>query len=231
MDEIKTSKDLLKETLDVIKDRTISSKALSDLVKRVSDNYSADKTLFKSFAKMKLSKGQAWLGSNPLVLDQKAEKKDATSMAFSKILNIISTAYSFGEAIASEYLKDYLDAMAEQGIKITIDSSVVADSPADVEATPESGETFEQELGSALGYLKTIEDYSDIIRKEHSAKSEELNFAPADTYSKVIALYRKAKKGKEIDDDLQEVELHNEAYSTALNLVAQYAKEPTSPDA
>lgn len=218
MENVENAKELLKETLSVLKERKIASKALADVDKRVVGATGADKSLWKKLCKIYANKGLGWSADNPLELDSEAKHKDIISPIFIKLLDLITVTETF--EISSEILGDYLEALEDFGIKITIDSSKFDSVDTGVLDVP-----LEEELKDAKAYLRTMTEFSDEIKEEHSKKSEDLNFTPASSYSQVVGLYRKGVNGKEIDDDVQNILSRNEMIDTAVNLVAEYVRD------
>ena len=106
------------------------------------------------------------------------------------------------------------------GIKIEIDSNCFEHYDTDA-----LDEDIEEAFNTSKAYINTLEEYSDEIKNEHAQKAEELNFAPATAYSRVVNIYTKGINGKEIDDDVQNILAYNALLDQAVNLTADYARE------
>lgn len=216
MEEVNNAKELLQETVALLRERKTAGKALNEVHKRVLQTAGGDKALWKQLAKAYANKGKAW-AAGPLVLDKAAKHKDIVTPTLAKLLSLITATELYD--MTDDLLSDYFDALAEVGIKITIDHDKFEHAHVDALDVP-----VEEELKSAKAYMSTMESYSDEIRDEHAPKAEELNFAPASAYSRVVNIYRKGISGKEIDDDVQNILTFNELLDSAVNLTADYAK-------
>lgn len=217
MEEVKNAEELLSATMDLLREKKVTAKAMSEVSKRVLEATKADKSAWKILTKAYSDKGRAWVGGNPLVLDKEEPHKDTLSPTFAKLLSIITATEAF--EYSDEILKEYFDALEEAGIKITIDHDKFEHADVD------NVDDLEEELKSIKSYSSTIEQYNDELRDEHAMKAEELNFAPSSDYMKVVNIYRKGVAGKEIDDDVQDILTHNELLDSAVNLVADYSKQ------
>lgn len=217
MEEVKNPEELLTATMDLLREKKVTSKAMAEVSKRVIEATHADKADWKLLTKAYSDKGRAWVGGNPLLLDKEEPHKDNVSPIFAKLLAIVSAAEAFN--YSDELLQDYFDALENVGIKIEIDHDKFE------HADTDNLDSLEEELDSIKSYSATIEQYNDELRDEHAMKAEELNFAPSSDYMKVVNIYRKGVAGKEIDDEVQDILTHNELLDSAVNLVSDYAKQ------
>ena len=217
---IKTADELLEKSLEIARDKKTTGKALSEVKKRLIKESGADKNLLKGYLKIANEKGRAWVGS-ALTIDPDAKHKDSTSTLFAKVLALFQATEHFND---TEILSDYLNELKNAGITITVDSGKFAH--ADTTAVKAG---FSEEVTSAKSYMRTLESYSDQVKDELAPLSEELNFTPAASFSKIAGLYGRAKAGKEIDDAVQTILLNNEMLSTAANLVKD-SVVPTSEE-
>lgn len=217
MEEVTNAKDLLEETVDVLREKKTASKALTEVNKRVLQETGGDKADWRIVTKVNSNKGRAWIDDNPLELNTEEKHKDFLSSIFIKLVGIIKATESFN--LTDDLLSEYFEKLEEIGIKITVDSDKF-----DHLSTEGLDTDIHEELDSVKSYDRTIENYNDEIREEHVVKAEELDFSPADTYMKVVNIYRKGLSGKEIDDDVQNILTHNEMFDSAVNLTADYVK-------
>lgn len=218
MEQVENAEELLSATMEILRDKKVTMKARAEVTKRVLEQAGGDKTYFNMVAKAFSDKGKAWLGDNPLELDKEQKHKDSTSPVFIKLLNLITALEAYN--MTDDILTDYLRALQENGITITINHDQFEHTDTSALDIP-----IEEELQSIKSYNATIDSYNDEIRDEHAMKAEELNFAPSSDYSKVVSIYKKGIAGKEIDDDVQDILTHNELLDSAVNLVADRAKE------
>ena len=216
MEDVKNAEELLSATMDLLREKKVTSKAKAEVNKRVLAATSGDKGNWNLAVKAYSDKGRAWAGG-PLLLNKDEPHKDSLSPMFIKLLQTVTALEEFN--LTEDILSDYLDALEELGIKITIDSEKFNHVDTDSLEIP-----LQEELDSLKSYTATIESYTDEIKNEHAPRAEELNFAPSSDYMKVVNIYRKGVAGKEIDDDVQDILTHNELLDSAVNLVADHAK-------
>lgn len=217
MEEVSNAKELLEETVSILNERKVASKALAEVDKRVLQATNGDKAHWKLLTKIYANKGKAWAGESPLVIDKEEKHKDVISPIFIKLLDTIRATEAFN--VTDTVLGEYLEALAAQGIEIKINSDMF-----DHLDTDAMDATVDDELDSAKAYLRTMSEFSDEIRDEHTARAEELNFVPASSYMRIVNIYRKGVNGKEIDDDVQNILTYNATVDQAVNLAADYAK-------
>ena len=213
MENVKNAEELLDETVEVIENKKIASKALKEITKRVMEEAGgADKTNWNKTRKYYKDKGKGWVAGDPLCLDKEAKKKDPLSSKFKGLYDAIAAIEEFN---MSPMLDDYFKALADKGITITIDSEKFAH--ADI-----GEESVNDALDSSKSYMETIDSYNDEIKDEHAPKSEELNFAPAGEYTGLVKIFMKGMKGKDVGDVVQDKVTYCEMTETAYNLVKDY---------
>lgn len=217
MEEVKDAKELLEETCKVLSEKKIASKTLGEIRNRILSATDGSKETWQTLVKAYNGKGRAWRDDNPLDLDPDEKRKDPSSSLFVKLLNLITAAEAFGQT--NNLLSSYFETLEKFGIKISVDPSKFFHLDLD-----NLEEDLDEELKSVKSYLRTIEEYTDEIQEEHTAKAEALNFAPAKGYMKVVNIFRKGQSGKEIDDDVQKILVENEFMDKAVNLTADYAR-------
>ncbi len=214
--DINNIEDLLSATVEVIHDKKSANKAKSDIVKRVLSQSGGDKQRLNTVAKAISTKGRAWNG-DPLSLNPDERQKDILSQLFIRVFQTIEAFEEFNQT--ENVLSDYLEALENRGIKITINHEQF--NHADTEnITP----SFEDELDSIKGYIRTVENYSNDLKEFHAPKAEDLNFTPKSEYMRIANIYIRGLAGKEIDDTVQDILLHNELVDSAVNMVADKAK-------
>lgn len=199
--------DLLDETRKVEDEKKVAAKAMNELAKDAANSLNADPSTLKKCKDYKYYYGRGWVNENPLELDKDEKFKDRISPTFKKLRDIILDLQANG---MTDLLKPYIGALEGYGIHITIDEAdpIVSDV-----------EEIKEVIESMCGYQQVICENSDIIKEEHSPKSEELNFTPASKYKEVFGLYSRKMKGKDIDDSIQDKVTFCEMYETALNEV------------
>ena len=210
LENVNSREDLLDESIKLLEEKRVVSKALKDIAKNVLKETSGDKNDWKVVSKFYYNKGKGWAnGGDPLTLEKEAPKKDTFSQLCIRLRDTIRSLVAFGKA---DLLDEYLQALDAAGIGITLKGDL---------APQETGfeEVVDEALDSAKSYYATIESYNDELKNVHAPKSEELNFTVAGDYSSALKIYRKKIKGKAVDDDVQNINLRCEMLETALNLI------------
>lgn len=214
LEDIKDIKELLDTTIETMKDRSDASKALSDIKKRVITSTNGDKSNWALLSKVNALAGEGWAG-DPFILDPKAKYKDAISQIFIKLLALITATEEFN--VTDDILGPYLDTLKSHGIILTVKSD-------EFNHADTSDTDIEEELQSSKSYIKTVQSYNEDIQ-EQAEKAESMNITSKKDYSKVVNIYNKGLKGKEIDDDVQNILTNNEMLDTAVNKASDLAKE------
>lgn len=224
VNEINNAEELLNATVDVLKEKKNTGKALAEVTKRVLDQSGGDKSNWRIVTKVCANKGRAWLG-NPLDLDKEAEHKDSISPLFIKLLATITALEEFNQT--DEVLKEYLDALQSRGITITIDHNAFEHADTDSIEPP-----IDEELESTKSYMRTIENYSDEIKNEHAVRANELNFCSANSYMSIAQLYKRGVvDGKDIQDTCQDILTDHEMFDTAVGLIQSQAQTSMGAEA
>lgn len=218
MEEVKNAKELLQETISLLRYKKISAKALAEADKRVTSKFSNSKANWKLACKMYASKGKGRVADNPLEIDPMALHKDMIVPTLLKLCKFITATEAFNST--DLILGEYLEVLENMGIKIEIDSNCFEHYDTDA-----LDGDIEEAFNTSKAYINTLEEFSDEIKNEHAQKAEELNFAPATAYSRVVNIYNKGINGKEIDDDVQNILAYNALLDQAVNLTADYARE------
>lgn len=214
LEDIKDIKELLDTTIETMKDRSDASKALSDIKKRVITSTNGDKSNWSLLSKVNALAGEGWAG-DPFILDPKAKYKDAISQIFIKLLTLITATEEFN--VTDDILAPYLDTLKSHGIILIVKSD-------EFNHADTSDTDIEEELQSSKSYIKTVQSYNEDIQ-EQAEKAESMNITSKKDYSKVVNIYNKGLKGKEIDDDVQNILTNNEMLDTAVNKASDLAKE------
>lgn len=207
--KVSNNEELLDASLKLLQDRKEASKALKDIASRVITASGGDKSSWSSVRKLHAKKGDGWVGNNPLVLDKDAKSKDILSTMFARLQKTIVDIESYNQA---DMLNEYFNALKESGITIELDHSKFFH--ADTTQLD-----VEDELDSSKAYIKTIESYDEEMKEVHATTSEALNFTAKEDYKKVLGLYNRKVKGKDIGDTVQDILTKHTMMDTAVNLI------------
>lgn len=199
--------DLLDETSKIEDEKKVAAKAMNELAKDAAKTLNGDASVIKKCKDYSYYHGKGWVNGDPLNLDPDEKFKDRISPIMKKLRDIIVDLQANG---MTELLTPYFSALEGYGIHVTLDEEV---------PTISDVNELKTVITSMCGYQQVICENSEIIKEEHSKKSEELNFTPASKYKEVFGLYSRKMKGKDIDDSIQDKVTFCEMYETALNEV------------
>ena len=201
-------KDLLDESIIALDEKKQAQKTINGLAKDAEEPLNIDKQTVKFCNNVYFAKGKGWVNNNPLLLDKDAKIKDKTSQLMIKLRDLILNLRRIGHL---DWLKEYFDALCEDGIHITIDNEDQYDvtSPAEIEEV----------IKSMCAYQLVVDENSETIKEEHGQRSEDIDFAPKKNYPEVLGLYSKIQNGKDVDDEYQDKITYLEMFESALNLV------------
>lgn len=201
-------KDLLNESIIALDEKKQAQKTINGLAKDAEEPLNIDKQTVKFCKNVYFAKGKGWVNKNPLSLDKDAKIKDKTSQLMIKLRDLILNLRRIGHL---DWLKEYFDALCEDGIHITIDNEDQYDvtSPAEIEEV----------IKSMCAYQLVVDENSETIKEEHGQRSEDIDFAPKKNYPEVLGLYSKIQNGKDVDDEYQDKITYLEMFESALNLV------------
>ena len=201
-------KDLLDESIIALDEKKQAQKTINGLAKDAEEPLNIDKQTVKFCKNVYFTKGKGWVNNNPLSLDKDAKIKDKTSQLMIKLRDLILNLRRIGHL---DWLKEYFDALYEDGIHINIDNEDQYDvtSPAEIEEV----------IKSMCAYQLVVDENSETIKEEHGQRSEDIDFAPKKNYPEVLGLYSKIQNGKDVDDEYQDKITYLEMFESALNLV------------
>lgn len=221
LSDIENGLELVELTASSLETRKDLNKQIKDVsfavLKQTKGNKTKTRKAWSTISKIWSNLKCAWIGDDPLEIDTTERQKDYISVLFLKLKNLVEDLATFG--LAEDVLEPYIEALKAYGIEITLDTSNFE------KVDTLSSDQLKEEL-SSIKYLKrSIEDIDSKIADVHSVKAEDLNFAPKSSYKKIVNLYCKAKAGKDIEDQVQDILTNHEMEDTALNIVTDQAKE------
>lgn len=198
MEETKeTALDILNESVQILNDIKISRKALKDVISSISDSSGVDTSFIKGSTKIVSKMGLGCIDrEKPLNIDKESKDKDPLAVLLNKLVEIVEYLRN---SKVSYKLKPYFEQLENDfGIKITL---------VDNSENGEPNEELEDLYKSSTSYLRTIKEYQDEIKENHSQKAEDKNFVRSKDYSKVLNIYNKGlDKGVEaIEDRTQDI--------------------------
>lgn len=201
-------KDLLNESIIALDEKKQAQKTINGLAKDAEEPLNIDKQTVKFCKNVYFAKGKGWVNKNPLSLDKDAKIKDKTSQLMIKLRDLILNLRRIGHL---DWLKEYFDALCEDGIHIAIDNEDQYDVT--------SPDEIEEVIKSMCAYQLVVDENSETIKEEHGQRSEDIDFAPKKNYPEVLGLYSKIQNGKDVDDEYQDKITYLEMFESALNLV------------
>lgn len=211
MSEMKeTAYDVVEDSAGTLADEKRYAKEMNGILKDAAKECSVSKSLIKRMMNYAHYKKSGWVGNDPLVLDPQVETKDKMSLVFIKLVSLLQDVKSAG---MDDILDDYIEKLKSIGILIDFSGLNPPEVTSDSYRVQES-------IESASRLLDRIIFLSNKISKEDAVKAEELGFGPKNEYSKLVKLYAKKKDGKEIDDEIQQIQTNLIFAQTSYSQVA-----------
>jgi len=183
--------ELLDDSLETLTDKKRFSKTMNAIIKDCAKQNGIEPKVLKAVKNYHHYKGANWSDGNPLQKDSDKKEKDKVAPIFIKLLEIVENLRAVGD---SEFLKPYVDALAEKGIKIDIEW---------IETDKDLNSIMEV-IESASKLQTNVDTLTEELKESKSAESEELNFTPKSQFMGVLGILDKIKEGKEMDDKIQE---------------------------
>lgn len=211
MSEMKeTAYDVVEDSAGTLADEKRYAKEMNDILKDAAKECNVSKSLIKRMMNYAHYKKSGWVGNDPLTLDPQVEIKDKMSLVFIKFVNLLQDVKSAG---MDDILNEYIEKLKSIGILIDFSGLNPPEVASDSYRVQES-------IESASKLLDRIIFLSNKISKEDAVKAEELGFGPKNEYSKLVKLYAKKKDGKEIDDEIQQIQTNLLFAQTSYSQVA-----------
>lgn len=207
--EIKT---LLEESQTLLEENKQTNKTINGIIKDAVAAYGVQKDELKRCKDYYYYKGKGWLNSsNPLMLDKDAKVKDKMTPVFAKLRDFFVDLQDIGHP---EWAQEYIDALKEDGINITLtERPPVVSSPDEVE----------EAVKSLIAYQEIVLENKDTIKEEHAEQSEVLMLSTKAQYPKVAAFYNKISDPKRdqdrTDDSYQSMVADLEQLETAYTVI------------
>ena len=196
--------ELLDDSLETLTDKKRFSKTMNAIIKDCAKQNGIEPKVLKAVKNYRHYRGANWSDGNPLQKDSDKKEKDKVSPIFIKLLEVVENLRAVGD---SEFLKPYIDALAEKGIKIDIEWN----------ETDKNLASIMEVIESASKLQTNVDALTKELKETKSVEAEELAFTPKSSFVGVLGILDKIKEGKEVDDILQSnftnITMLNNAYS------------------
>ena len=203
-ENVEKIEELLDDSLETLGDKKRFAKTMNTIIKDCAKKNDVEPKVIKAVSLYKHYAGSNWVNNNPLEKDKDAKEKDKVSPIFIKLLEVVENLRAIGD---KEFLKPYINALAEKGIKIDID----------FEDTNKNVDEIMEVIDSTSKLQTNVDTLAEELKEEKSTTAEELNFTPKSSFCNVLGMLEKINEGKEIDDALQshftEITMLNNAYA------------------
>lgn len=203
-ENVEKIEELLDDSLETLADKKKFSKTMNTIIKDCAKKNDVDPKAIKAVSLYKHYAGSNWVNNNPLEKDKDAKEKDKVSSIFIKLFEVVENLRAIGD---KEFLKPYINALAEKGIKIDID----------FEDTNKNVDEIMEVIDSASKLKTNIDTLTEELKETKSIEAEELSFTPKSSFVSVLGILDKINNGKEMNDVLQnrftEITMLNNAYT------------------
>lgn len=202
-ENVEKIEELLDDSLETLADKKRFAKTMNTIIKDCAKKNNIDPKVIKAVSLYKHYAGSNWVNNNPLEKDKDAKEKDKVSPIFIKLLEVVENLRAIGD---KEFLKPYINALAEKGIKIDID----------FEDANKNVDEIMEVIDSASKLKTNIDTLTEELKETKSIEAEELSFTPKSSFISVLGILDKINNGKEMNDVLQnrftEITMLNNAY-------------------
>lgn len=209
MEKNKEVLDLLCSSADTLREKKEINKKMNEVFKNVAGNVGVASDRIRKTKDYVYYEGRGM--SDPLTVDkeQKEKFKDRVSPTFIKLLEIVENCVAFGY---EDLLEKYTDALAERGISLTVDKSVIEP------LTEESIEMVKHAVDSGCSLQKDICDCADQIKDVDSETAEALDFVKKGDYKKVAEFFENKDSNKDVEkkytEESKRLDMLGEAYQS-----------------
>lgn len=202
-------KQLLNSSADLLKEECELWAIMEDMAKGGETSLNIPKWLFYKIKEYQYYYGLGWTDGNPLVLEKGLKFKDRVSPIFIRLLKAVQTLRAIDNI---EFLQPYLDALAEEGITITIDPK-----HKDIEPISKDRVDKMQEVVDSMKDIQAqICQIADILRDEKSQQAEDLRYVPKREFRGMVDLYCKTQENKLKEDKVRKWQWYMKKTSLAI---------------
>ena len=189
-ENVEKIEELLDDSLETLADKKRFAKTMNTIIKDCAKKNDVEPKVIKAVSMYKHYAGSNWVNNNPLEKDKDAKEKDKVSPIFIKLLEVVENLRAIGD---KEFLKPYINALAEKGIKIDID----------FEDTNKNVDEIMEVIDSTSKLKTNIDTLTEELKEEKSTTAEELNFTPKSSFCNVLGILEKINEGKNQNDKIQ----------------------------
>ena len=206
-ENVEKIEELLDDSLDTLSDKKRYSKTMNSIIKDCAKSMGIEPSVLKKVKNYYHYKGVNWSDKNPLQKNSEIKEKDKVAPIFIKLKEVVDNLRAVGD---ENFLKEYLDAMNQCGIHISIDFE---ESGYDDEKIS----TIKTVLDSASKLQTNVDTLAEELKENKSSEAEKLNFTPKSQFCGVLGILDKINEGKNVDDKIQdtftEITMLNNAYT------------------
>ena len=182
--------DIIKEAMSILDEKNMINASVNEAVKTFSENHDLDPKAVRSYDRYRSTHGRGWGGDCLEKSEDKILHPDTVAAAFRKVRDIIEVFAAVG---CTDELKEYLDVMERDGVKIEI----TIPTRADVDG-----------IGShhrlVKGYMEEVWDKDAIVSDVLAKRAEEDGIAPAGKFGKYVSMQYRINYGKGKTDKMSE---------------------------
>lgn len=186
------------------------AKEMSSIAKTCSEQTGIDKKAIMKVKDYLHYKGRGW-GEDCLEKSEEKEKyPDRVSPTFRKLFEIFTYMYACGK---QDELDEYIDALADRGIKIEVNESLFEQPDNDTK------DIVAQAISGMDGFQKSICEKNDYMNDVLAPDAENASLSPKNKYKQIIQLAAKKQDGKDVEDKIQDEYVKMEMFTNGLETV------------
>lgn len=197
-----TKDDVIAYGIDCQKEKKYFAKEMNASAKLCQEETGIDKKALLKVKDYLHYKGRGW-GENCLTKsDDKEKYPDRIAPTFRRLLEIVTNSYQTGK---KDLLIDYIEALRNVGITITIDENMFNEPSTDI------SDTVDAYLKAMHTYQNSICEQNDYMTEVLAEQAENIDLVPKNKYKQIIQLAASKLEGKDIAD-----RVHDEYEKTGL---------------
>lgn len=186
------------------------AREMNSVAKTCSEETGVDKRAILKVKDYLHYKGEGWGEDCLEKSEDKVKYPDRVSPTFRKLHEIFTNMYACGK---EDELLDYIDALADRGIQITVDESYFQ-RPDD-----DTAKVIANAIKGMDGFQKSICEKNDYMNDVLSVDAENAALSPKNKYKQIIQLAAKKQDGKDIEDKIQDEYVKMELFTNGLETV------------
>lgn len=205
-----TKDECIEKGIECHNEKRYLAKEMSSIAKACSEQTGVDKKAIMKVKDYLHYKGRGWGEDCLEKSDEKEKYPDRVAPAFRKLAEIFTNMYACGK---EDELIDYIDALADRGIEITVNPDYFQGPDSDV------AKVINEALKGMNNFQTSICEKNDYMNDVLAPDAENASLSPKNKYKQIIQLAAKKQDGKDVEDKIQDEYVKMELFTNGLETV------------